>query len=169
MELPPIADRQKTIMKKIILTFLLFVAFTLTNAQNDTLFNRHMNGILTTIKQIDSSANPVKRQRIYWCRKRIKIKYYSATNNTIKHKVVIRSKNGQTYARHKLKTGYSTLIRLTTVDDIPIFISRKNLYDNIKYVLTFAYLGNSKWYFNYRVDNEQTKKYFVTRDTRNWR
>ncbi len=153
-------------MKKTILLLLLLSIIDPTTAQNDSLFNRQMNGILSSIKKIDSSANLVKKQKIFWCRKSINIKYYSATDKTIKHKMKLRNIGGKTYAIHKLNFGYSTKIKMTTQDDVPIFIRRKDNENNV--ITTFTYLGNSKWYLNHTADN-QTKKYFVTKDISNWR
>lgn len=155
-------------MKTIQLTVLLFLVFTHTNAQTDTLFTRHMNDILATMRQIDSSANLVKQQNFWFSQNRIRLVYYSATDKRVHHKAIIRYKNNKVYARHVYKTGYSTLIRVATIDDIPIFITRRNTFEKIRHVVTFTYLGNSKWYFNYK-NAEDIKKYFVTWDTQQWR
>lgn len=153
-------------MKKGLLIILLISVANMLSAQNDSLFTRQMTGILASIKTIDSSANLVKKEKFRWSQNKVKIKYTSSIDNTIKHKVIIRSRNGKTYAMHKMRFGYSTKIKMTTLDDMPIFLRRRDAEG--KTAVLFNYLGNSKWYFNYKV-NEQTKKYFVTQDISKWR
>jgi hypothetical protein len=153
-------------MKKGILLVLLLSVANILSAQNDSLFTRQMTGILATIKTIDSSANLVKKEKFRLKQKKVKIKYYSSTDNTIKHKVIILSRNGKTYAMHKMRFGYSTKIKMTTLDDLPIFIRRRDAEGNT--AVLFNYRGNAKWYFNYKV-GDQTKKYFVTQDISKWR
>jgi hypothetical protein len=153
-------------MKKGILNILLFSVVGIVSAQSDSLFTRQMTGILATIKTIDSSANLVKKEKFRWRQKKVKINYYSFSDNTIKHKVIIRSRNGKTYALHKMRFGYSPKIKMTTLDDMPIFIRRRDSKGNT--AVLFNYLGNAKWYFNFKVD-DQTKKYFVTQDISKWR
>lgn len=155
-------------MKKTQVIIALLLAFTATKAQTDTLFTRNMNGILASIHQIDSSANLVKHQCFWFSQNRIRLNYYSSTDKRVHHKAVVRYRNNKVYARHIYKTGYSTLIRISTIDDAPIFITRRNTFEKIRHVVTFTYLGNSKWYFNYKVGDD-TKKYFFTRDIGPWR
>jgi len=153
-------------MKKLLLTILLILSLDIILAQNDTILIRQMNSILNSIKTIDTKADLIKKQKMHWRGKSTKIKCYSETDKTIKHKVRLYNEDGNIFARHKLRSGYYIKIKMITKNDVPIFIKRKDTKNNV--TTTFTYLGNSKWYFNYSAEN-LSKKYFVTVDISQWR
>jgi hypothetical protein len=153
-------------MKKIIL-IIFITAFAKLSSQCDSLPEIFMTKILSDVKKIDSAAGLVKKQKMNWRRKTVRLKYYSGKDRTISHKVVLRYRQGKTHATHTLRWGYRRKIKMLTLDDVPVYLCEKDLYEQ-RMVMTFIYLGNSKWYFN-RKSHDLRMKSFFTRDVSQWR
>jgi hypothetical protein len=123
-----------------------------------------------TMHLIDSAASVVHKQKVFFHRKKAKLKSVSPDNRKIKHKTKIRYRNGNTIVREKYRIGSECRIRVLSING-QVQMVRSEFYkkgwggdtESI-----FVNLGNKTWQWTYLTYGPDLKIY-KTETVRNWR
>ena len=111
-------------LKQIIILIIVFVSFKNLSAQSPE-FKAEWAKTEKLIKQFDSLANFVQKQRIFFKSRRQKLKFYNPYNKSITHKVIIKYKNGNIIARHIYRAERKIKIKMLIVNGKKVFIKSK--------------------------------------------